>query len=109
MQSNEERHEPNAICAAVKVRGRIGEMTQCALSLEIIQPGAHQLAQHFDKVIADGAAEAAIVQHHDLLLTIRQNIPRCHKLAVNVDLPKLQRGQQLSGPSWSASMQMCSR
>ena len=52
--------------------------------------GTDQLLQHVDEVVVHCAAQAAIVQHHDLLiLSPLQVLLRGYQLAVYVDLAKL--------------------
>ena len=56
-------------------------------------PFPYQLAEHVHKVIADGAAEAAVVEHHNLLLALAaladQVLLDAHEIAVHIHLPKL--------------------
>ena len=50
---------------------------------------SHQLEQHVDKVLVQSAAEAAIVQHHDLSFATLHRFFISYQLAVYVYLAKL--------------------
>ena len=69
------------------------------------QPQAHQLVEHADQVLADGAAQAAVVEHHDALLLLAvQPLHARHQLAVDVDLAELRTAfSMMSGNAVMAS------
>ena len=57
-----------------------------------IQPGlrTHQFSEHPYEIVVHRAAQAAIVQHHDLLILAPfQILLGGHQLAVDIDLAKL--------------------
>lgn len=58
----------------------------------------HQFVEHLHQIVPHGAAQAAIVQHHDLLLPVGQLFTHADQVTVNVHLAKL-RGV-CGGGSW---------
>tara|TARA_B100000405_G_scaffold302642_1_gene266499 strand:- start:1697 stop:1915 length:219 start_codon:yes stop_codon:yes gene_type:complete len=54
--------------------------------IELALPLSHESAEHINQVAANGAAEASVVEEHDVLLSI---LLERDKFAVDVNLAKL--------------------
>ena len=58
-------------------------------SVKLVPLRLDQRRQHVDQIRAHRAADAAVVEHHDLLLVGIQALLHAHQLAVDVNLTKL--------------------